>query len=97
MSGVVTSIDPSFSRVDTVGPSASLEPNSTRLGQDETFRKTVNDLIGNKLMISGVHSGAIDLRQGYPHSTTGIPAAISGTASQIQVEVADWPIPLNDS
>ena len=90
MSGVVTTVDPNFSRAyDAVGPSALLEPSSTRLGGDETFKETVKKLIGDKIQTHGVLSGAIDLRQGYPHSTTGIPQAISGTATQVQIDVAD--------
>lgn len=90
MSGVVTTVDPNFSKaLDAVGPSAKLESQSTRLGQDETFRNTVSKLIGDNVQMSGVMSGAIDLRQGYPHSTTGIPQAIAGTATNVQIDVAD--------
>ena len=73
MTGVVTDIDQNFSKaITSIGPSATLEPSTTRLGQDGTFKDNVQKLIG-KVHVGGVLSGAIDLRQGYPHSTTGIP------------------------
>ena len=90
MTGVVTNTDPNFTQsLVSVGPSALLEPKGTRLSQDETFRKTVEKLIGTNVQMGGVMNPGLDLRSGYPHSTTGIPMAIHGTASVIQVDVAD--------
>ena len=90
MSGVVTNVDPNFTQsLVSVGPSALAEPKGTRLSQDETFRQTVQKLVGPGVQMGGVMPAGLDLKSGYPHSTTGIPMAIHGTASQIQVDVAD--------
>ena len=72
MSGVVTDVDPNFTRSTiSVGPSTLVEPSGTRASNDKTFQDTVKQLIGDKVQMGGVMSAALDLKSGYPHSTTG--------------------------
>lgn len=82
-------MDDAFGSASRLGPSLATEPSSTRRGQDTAFQDNVKKMLGNKITLGGVLSGGIDLREGYPHSTTGIPQAIHGTATQVQVDVAD--------
>jgi hypothetical protein len=55
----------------------------------------VSDLLGH-VNVTPVMSRNLDLQQGYPHSTTGIPYAIQGTATQISVDVAEYLAGFND-
>ena len=83
MSGVETKMDDAFGSASRPGPSLATEPSSTRRGQSDAFKENVKKMLGNKIALGGVLSGGIDLREGYPHSTTGIPQAIHGTATQV--------------
>ena len=83
MSGVETKMDDAFGSASRLGPSLATEPSSTRRGQSDAFKENVKKMLGNKIALGGVLSGGIDLREGYPHSTTGIPQAIHGTATQV--------------
>jgi hypothetical protein len=62
-------------------------------GRDDTGRGgiegAVADLLGTS-MITPVMSRNLDLFTGHPHSTTGIPYAIQGTAKVIQVGVSEY-------
>lgn len=71
MTGVETRMDDAFGNASMRGPSLAVEPSSTRAGQSTAFQKNVQELLGGKIQIGGVLSGGIDLREGYPHATTG--------------------------
>ncbi len=59
-------------------------------GRDDTdISGAINDLLGDTV-ITPVMSRNLDLVEGYPHSTTGIPYAIQGTAKVIQVGVGEY-------
>tara|TARA_B100000886_G_scaffold302325_1_gene232329 strand:- start:134 stop:415 length:282 start_codon:yes stop_codon:yes gene_type:complete len=71
MTGVETKMDDAFGSASRLGPSLATEPSSTRRGQSTAFQDNVKAMLGNKIALGGVLSGGIDLREGYPHSTTG--------------------------
>ena len=52
------------------------------------LKDTIKELLGNTVM-TPVLSRNLDMYQGYPHSTTGIPYAIQGTATVINVDVSE--------
>ena len=57
--------------------------------KDQDMTATVSSILGNSAIVSrqmGV--GDLDLREGYAHTTTGIPYAIHGTATLVQQQVA---------
>lgn len=56
---------------------------------DRGFQGAVADLIGNAV-VTPVLSRNLDMMQGYPHSTTGIPYAIQGSATMINVDVSEY-------
>ena len=79
-SGMV--IDPTFKGVPTVKPIAT--------STNETFSKTVSDLFGTNVSIAPATSVNLDSKAGYSHSTTGLPYALSGTATVISQKVGAW-------
>jgi hypothetical protein len=56
----------------------------------------VKKLLGNKIECSTIAQPDIDLREGYPHTTTGIPQQVHGTATVVQVGVAEHLASYND-
>lgn len=84
MSGVVTQMDDAFGNASMRGPSLAIEPSSTRAGQATLFQKNVQELLGNKIHLGGVLSGGIDLREGYPHATTGKSCKNTGAAAKFK-------------
>jgi len=56
---------------------------------DRGIKGTVADLIGDAV-VTPVLSRNLDMMQGYPHSTTGIPYAIQGSATMINVDVSEY-------
>ena len=71
MTGVEVRMDDAFASPSMRGPSLAVEPKSTRAGQSTTFQDSVKKMLGGKIQLGGVLSGGIDLREGYPHTTTG--------------------------
>ena len=96
MTGVTVGIDDAFGNASMRGPSITVEPGSTRAGQSSTFQKNVQELLGGKIQLGGTLSGGLDLHEGYPHSSTGLVQAIHGSATQVQVDVADALVGYND-
>lgn len=99
---VWSTIDPNytkagnFGRADLLGSTvnAKLAKRARADGKandegDRNFRGAVGDLIGNAV-ITPVLSRNLDMMQGYPHSTTGIPYAIQGSATMINVDVSEY-------
>ena len=72
MTGVEVRMDGSFGEASRRGPSLATEPSSTRAGQSSTFQDNVKALLGGNIALGGTLTGGIDLREGYPHATTGI-------------------------
>ena len=97
MSGTAETVitDQSGQRTEHVGVAGVLATPGDRRGQDQGasgqhFSQVIQKLLGNQVTVSSVLSHNIDMRDGYPHSTTGIPQAIHGTATQVNVDVATW-------
>jgi hypothetical protein len=59
------------------------------LARGASIQGAVSDLLGHA-NVTPVMSRNLDLQSGYPHSTTGIPYAIQGTATQISVDVTEY-------
>jgi len=68
---------------------AAADGKSARGRDDPDIAGAINDLLGDTV-ITPVMSRNLDLVEGYPHSTTGIPYAIQGTAKVIQVGVGEY-------
>ncbi len=76
----------SHTGVSGVIPYGSKRPGMT----DGQFTKTVQDLLGPEghMRLMPMTSVNLDMKEGFGHSTTGIPYAINGTASVISKKVA---------
>ena len=97
MSGTAeTTITPqSGQRTQNVGISGVLATPGDRRGNqggatEAHYSDVIQRLLGGNVTVSSVLSHNIDMRDGYPHSTTGIPQAIHGTATQVNIDVATW-------
>lgn len=97
MSGTAETVitEQSGQRTDQYGIAGVLATPGDRRGQsqgaaNDRFGKVIQDLLGNKVHVSSALSHNIDMRDGYPHSSTGIPQAIHGTATQVNIDVATW-------
>lgn len=82
-------------RTENVGMAGVLATPGDRRGNqggatEAHYSKVIQDLLGKNVSVSSVLSHNIDMRDGYPHSTTGIPQAIHGTATQVNIDVATW-------
>ena len=55
----------------------------------DTAQNAISDILGDAI-ITPVMSRNLDLQQGYPHATTGIPYAIQGSATLINVDVSEY-------
>jgi len=86
--------NPSFTRFAAPAPSeqtgGTVSDSKRRRATDgeQTPDDNVKDLLGD--MQYSVMSRNLDLYQGYPHTTTGIPYAIEGTAKVINVAVGEY-------
>lgn len=69
------------------GPMRS-QPNATDANQ--VFSNAVQQVIGTGATFEPVTSVSLDTREGYARSTTGIPYAISGTATVVSQVVGEW-------
>ena len=89
---VGTMINPAIAVKDAhTGASGVLEYGEKRPAMSDTqFEKNVNDLLGpsGHMRLMPMTSVNLDLKEGFGHSTTGIPYAINGTASVISKKVA---------
>ena len=75
-------IDPTFTGAKTIKPIAT----STA----EAFSTSVKALFGANVTIAPATSVNLDAKAGYSHSTTGLPYALSGTATVISQKVGAW-------
>jgi len=57
--------------------------------QGDTAQNAISNILGDAI-ITPVMSRNLDLQQGYPHATTGIPYAIQGSATLINVDVSEY-------
>ena len=97
MSGTAetTITEQSGQRTQNVGISGVLATPGDRRGNqggatEAHYSQVIQRLLGDNVTVSSVLSHNIDMRDGYPHSTTGIPQAIHGTATQVNIDVATW-------
>lgn len=72
-------------------PSALYKAQATAAPSD-----IVKQLLGKNIECSTIAQPDIDLREGYPHTTTGIPQQVHGTATVVQVGVAEHLASYND-
>ena len=50
----------------------------------------ITELLGDSITTTNVLSRNLDLQSGYPHTTTGIPYSIQGSAKVISVKVGEY-------
>ena len=81
------SVNPDFESVASHYPSADA---TLALGHKHDPKDAVQKLLGNKLQFTAATSVNLDTKEGYAHSTTGIPYAISGTATVVSQKVGAW-------
>ena len=85
MSGTAetTITNQSGQRSENVGVAGVLATPGDRRGDqggatEMHYSQVIQKLLGDRVNVSSVLSHNIDMRDGYPHSTTGIPQAIHG-------------------
>jgi len=85
--GTQTVINPDFSSVGAGYPKKHLL-STTRTRDD--IPKAIQDVLGTNIKFTPATSVNLDTREGYAHSTTGIPYAISGTATVVSQKMGAW-------
>lgn len=64
------------------------QPNATDANQ--VFTNNVASVIGSGAQFQPITSVSLDTREGYARSTTGLPYAVSGTATVVSQVVGEW-------
>jgi len=61
-----------------------------RQSNSQSFKEAVEGVLGPNVVVKQSMSADIDLRQSNPHTSTSLQYALGGSASLVQVNVAEW-------
>jgi hypothetical protein len=85
--GTVTVQNGDFTQIASDYPRAG---QTLARGKKQDPKEAIANILGDTLKFTPATSVNLDTREGYAHSTTGIPYAISGTATVVSQKVGAW-------